>query len=240
MAIAGTGMPSAIRPKEVNVTVRGGPPADGRVRAAASTGDSAREGKAQVARDDQPRGYGEGQQRQGHPKDQPKGCGAGPRHQQHKQRRRSRPAPPRAAPEQQAATGEEKKTGQQARLASIREHLASLAAQPLVRWLSTVPEKVQVEPPEAQLAATETLAPAEARMDPTEVQLAATETLAPAEARREPTEAQLAATETLAPAPTDNCCQKAKVHRWVPSLDKFAKCHDHVVELFSQAIVLFF
>jgi hypothetical protein len=114
-------------------------------------GDSARAGKAQVARDDQPKGYGAGQQRQRHPEIQPKGCGAGPRHQQDKQRRRS---PLLAAPEQQAATEEEKKTGQQARLASIRKQQASLAAQPLVRWLSTVPAKVQVEPPEEQLAAT--------------------------------------------------------------------------------------
>jgi hypothetical protein len=76
--------------------------------------DTARAGEAQVARDDQPRGYGEGQQRQRHPKNQPKGCSTGPRHQQHKQRRRSRPreprppqlprpGPPRVAPEQQVA-----------------------------------------------------------------------------------------------------------------------------------------
>jgi hypothetical protein len=121
MAIAGTGMPSAIRPKEVDVTVRGGPPADGRVRAAASPGDSARAGKAQVARDDQPRG-----------------CGAGPRHQQHKQRRRSRlweprppqlprPAPPRVAPEQQVAAAS---TGDSARMgeAQVAQEKASQPA----------------------------------------------------------------------------------------------------------------
>jgi hypothetical protein len=43
MAMTGTGMPSAIRPKEVD--------ADGRVRAAASMGDSARAGEAQVAQE---------------------------------------------------------------------------------------------------------------------------------------------------------------------------------------------
>jgi hypothetical protein len=51
MAIAGTGMPSAIGPKEVDVTVRGGPPADGRVRAVASTGDPARAEESQVAQE---------------------------------------------------------------------------------------------------------------------------------------------------------------------------------------------
>jgi hypothetical protein len=55
---------------------------------------------------------------------------------------------PRAAPEQQAATEEEeKKTGQQALLASIGEQLASLVAQPLMRWLSTVPAEVQRDQP---------------------------------------------------------------------------------------------
>jgi hypothetical protein len=101
MAIAGTGMPSAIRPKEVDVTVRGGPPADGRVRAVASTGDSARAGEAQVARDDQPKGYGKGQQHQRHPKDQPKGCGAGPRHQQPQDQRGKRRRPPQSKEELQ-------------------------------------------------------------------------------------------------------------------------------------------
>ncbi len=75
-----------------------------------------------------------------------------------------------------------------------------------MRWLSTVPAKAQVEPPEAskepieaQLAATETLESTEAHKEPIEAQLAATETLESTEARREPTEAQLAATNSLAP-----------------------------------------
>jgi hypothetical protein len=49
---------------------------------------------------------------------------------------------------------EEKETGQQARLASIREQQASLAAEPLVRWLLTVPAEARVEPTEARLAST--------------------------------------------------------------------------------------
>jgi hypothetical protein len=117
--MTGTRTPSAIVPKEepagVDTMSLGGHPADGRdLGAAAGMSDTARAGEAQVARDDQPRGYGEGQQRQRHPKNQPKGCGAGPRHQQHKQRRRSRPreprppqlprpVPPRVAPEQPVA-----------------------------------------------------------------------------------------------------------------------------------------
>jgi hypothetical protein len=44
---------------------------------------------------------------------------------------------------------EEKKTAQQARLASIREQQASLAAQPMVRWLLTVPAEARVKPAEA-------------------------------------------------------------------------------------------
>jgi hypothetical protein len=51
MAIAGTRTPLAIEPKEFDVTVRGGPLTDGWVRAAASTGDSARAGEAQVAQE---------------------------------------------------------------------------------------------------------------------------------------------------------------------------------------------
>jgi hypothetical protein len=73
---------------------------------------------------------------------------------------------------------EKKEIGQQARLASKRKQQASLAAQPLVRWLST----------EAWLAATETLTPAEARRGPTEARLAATESLAPAEMPKQPQE----------------------------------------------------
>jgi hypothetical protein len=61
--------------------------------------DTARAGEAQVARDDQPKGYGTGQQRQRHPKDQPKGCGAGPRHQQQPQDQRGkRRRPPQKEP----------------------------------------------------------------------------------------------------------------------------------------------
>jgi hypothetical protein len=44
-------MPMAIGPKEVDVSVRGGPPADGGVRAVAGTGDSARAEEAQVTRE---------------------------------------------------------------------------------------------------------------------------------------------------------------------------------------------
>jgi len=55
-------------------------------------------------------------------------------------------------------TEEEKKTAQQARLASIREQQASLAAQPMVRWLLTVPAEARVKSTEARLAATEGLA----------------------------------------------------------------------------------
>ena len=45
--------------------------------------------------------------------------------------------------------GEEKRTtAQKARLASIREQQASLAAQPLMRWLRTVPAEARVEPME--------------------------------------------------------------------------------------------
>ncbi len=57
---------------------------------------------------------------------------------------------------------EEKKTGQQARLASIREQPASL-----VRWLSATLAGARKELAEAWLAATETLTPAEARREPT-------------------------------------------------------------------------
>jgi hypothetical protein len=109
--MAGTRTQSAIVPKEeqagVDMMSLGGHPADGRdLGAAAGMNDTARAGEAKVARDDQPRGYGEGQQRQRHPVDQPKGCGAGPRHQQHQQdlwgKRRKppqkQPWPPSAAP----------------------------------------------------------------------------------------------------------------------------------------------
>jgi hypothetical protein len=55
-------------------------------------------------------------------------------------------------------TEKERKTAQQARLASIREQQASLAAQPMVRWLLTVPAETRVKSTEARLAATEGLA----------------------------------------------------------------------------------
>jgi hypothetical protein len=113
--MTGARTPSAIVPKEEQVGVdmmsQDDTPAEGRdLGLAAGLKDTDRAGKAQVARDDQPRGSGERQQRKQHPKYQPKGHGAGPRHQQQKQRRKSRPqrppppplprtAPPRAAPE---------------------------------------------------------------------------------------------------------------------------------------------
>jgi hypothetical protein len=69
--------------------------------------------------------------------------------------------------------GEEKRTAQQARLTSIREQQASLAAQPIVRWLFTVPAEARVESTEARPAATETLTPAEACREPTEKEASA-------------------------------------------------------------------
>jgi hypothetical protein len=109
MAMAGTGTPSAIEPTEdqgtgVDVTGGSGLPVDRRdLEATADAGDTARARKAQMPRGNQPKGHGKGQPRQQHPKDQPEGCGTGPRHQQDQRRRRSRPAPPRAAPEQLGA-----------------------------------------------------------------------------------------------------------------------------------------
>jgi hypothetical protein len=49
--MSGTRTPMAIGPKGVDVSMRGGPPADGRVRAVAGTGDSARAEEAQVAQE---------------------------------------------------------------------------------------------------------------------------------------------------------------------------------------------
>jgi hypothetical protein len=130
--MTGARTPSAIVPKEehgVDMMSLGGHPAEGRdLGAAAGMNDTARAGEAQVARDDQPRGYGERQQCKQHPKNQPKGNGAGLRHQQHKQRRRSRPwgprppslprtAPPRAAPEQLGAAA---RTGDMARTEEVQ------------------------------------------------------------------------------------------------------------------------
>jgi hypothetical protein len=56
---------------------------------------------------------------------------------------------------------EKKKTDQQAWLDSIGEQLASLAAQPLMLRLSTIPAEARMEPTEGQLAATEA-----AKVDP--------------------------------------------------------------------------
>ena len=63
--MTGTGTPSAIVPKEeqagVDMIPHGDNPADGRdLGAAANMIDTARAGEAQVARDDQPKGYGKG------------------------------------------------------------------------------------------------------------------------------------------------------------------------------------
>jgi hypothetical protein len=128
MAMMGARTPSAIVPKEeqagVDMMLLDGHPAEGRdLGAAAGMNDTARAGEAQVARDDQPRGSGERQQRKQYPKYQPKGHGAGPRHQQHRQRRRSRPRGPRppplprAAPEQLGAAAS---TGDMARTEEVQ------------------------------------------------------------------------------------------------------------------------
>jgi hypothetical protein len=87
-------------------------------------------------------------------------------------------------------TEEEKKTAQQARLASIREQRASL-----VRWLSATLAKASRKLTEARLAAAEILTPAEVRREPAEARLATTETLTPAEAHREPMEPAAGAEE---------------------------------------------
>ena len=97
MATTGKGMPLASGPRGVDVGVQSGPLEDGGVRALADTGDSARAGEAQVARERAPQQRGEAQG---------------------------------ATLLEQAE--EENKTAQQARLASIREQQASLAAQPMV------------------------------------------------------------------------------------------------------------
>jgi hypothetical protein len=76
----------------------------------------------------------------------------------------------------------ERKTGQQAWLASMRDQLTSLLAQPQARWLSTLPAEARVEPPEAQQAVTE------AKLAATEAQLAAAMSLAPAETPKQPQE----------------------------------------------------
>jgi hypothetical protein len=126
--MTGAGTPSAIVPKEeqagVDMMSQDDTPAEGRdLGAAAGLNDTDRAGEAQVARDNQPRGSGERQQRKQHPKYQPEGHGAGPQHQQHKQRRRSQPQRPRppplpwAAPEQLGAVAS---TGDMARTEEVQ------------------------------------------------------------------------------------------------------------------------
>jgi hypothetical protein len=96
MATTGRGTPSAIEPTEdqgteVDVTVSSGLTVDRRdLEATADAGYTARAGEAQLPWDDQPKGYGMGQQRQRHPKYQLKGCGVEPRHQQHPQDQRGK------------------------------------------------------------------------------------------------------------------------------------------------------
>jgi hypothetical protein len=89
--MTGARTPSAIVPKEeqagVDMMSQDDTPTEGRdLGSAAGLNDTDRAGEAQVARDDQPRGSGERQQRKQHPKYLPKGHNGGPRHQQHKQR----------------------------------------------------------------------------------------------------------------------------------------------------------
>jgi hypothetical protein len=103
----------AIGPKEVDMSVRGGPPADGRVRAVAGTGDSARAEEAQVAQEGT---------------SQPAAAALRDERADQETRRSictheditDRQKDLRVIPQKRAAE-EEKKTAQQARLASIRE-----------------------------------------------------------------------------------------------------------------------
>jgi len=94
--MTGKGTSSAIVPKEeqagVDMIPHGGNPVEGRdLGAAENMIDTDRAGKAQVARNDQHKGYGKGQLRQRPPKDQPKDCAVRPRHQQQSQDQRSGP-----------------------------------------------------------------------------------------------------------------------------------------------------
>ncbi len=144
MAMTGARTPSAIVPKEdqdgVDMMPQDDTPAEGRdLGSAAGLNAPDRAGKAQVARDDQPRGSGERQQRKQHAKHLPKGHNGGPRHQQHKQRK----APPRAAPEQlgaaaSTATWPERKECRPARQESARgwarRRLAAQRKQGMFRW----------------------------------------------------------------------------------------------------------
>ena len=93
--MTGKGTSSAIVPKEeqagVDMIPHGGNPVEGRdLGAAENMIDTDRAGKAQVARNDQHKGYGKGQLRQRHPKDQPKDCAVRPRHQQQSQDQQGR------------------------------------------------------------------------------------------------------------------------------------------------------
>ena len=116
--MTGARTPSAIVPKEEQAGVdrmsQDGTPAEGRdLGAAAGLNDTDRAGKAQMARDDQPRTTGDRQQRKQLPEYQPKGHDGVPRHQQHKQRT----APPRAAPERLGAAAS---TGDMARTEKVQ------------------------------------------------------------------------------------------------------------------------
>jgi hypothetical protein len=116
--MTGARTPSAILPKEeqagVDMMSQDNTPTEGRdLGSAAGLNDTDRAGKAQMARDDQPRTTGERQQRKQHPKYQPKGHNRGPRHQQLKQRT----APLRAAPEQLGAAAS---TGDMARAEEVQ------------------------------------------------------------------------------------------------------------------------
>ncbi len=118
MAMTGARTPSAIVPKEeqdgVDMMPQDDIPTEGRdLGSAAGLNDTDRAGKAQMARDNQPRTTGERQQRKQHSKYQPKGHNGARRHQQHKQRM----APPRAAPKQLGAAAS---TGDMARIEEVQ------------------------------------------------------------------------------------------------------------------------
>ncbi len=86
MAMTGGGTSSAIVPKEeqagVDMIPHGDNPLEGRdLGAAENMIDTVRAGKAQVARNDQHKGYRKGQLRQRPPKDQSKDCAVRPQHQ---------------------------------------------------------------------------------------------------------------------------------------------------------------
>ena len=108
MAMTGKGTSSAIVPKEeqagVDMIPHGGNPVEGRdLGAAGNMIDTARAGKAQVARNVQHKGYGKGQLHQRPPKDQPRDCGVRPRHQQQSQDQQGRVKTQTAAQRKQVA-----------------------------------------------------------------------------------------------------------------------------------------